>query len=377
MKIRLLFIIIFLSTSLSKVFPSNYDSLFIENVKSFVFKEFDLILKGEFYTSWAKDNNPEIVFWVSLSDKVQEPEEFRNASFSDYNKDLLRARIAETDFIQRGYSAFIYKTYATGLTYLNQRFVNYSSEAISFIIFHELLHNYIIQQNIRIPYVFIEAACDVVGNCGALNYSMSGMTDKVSTSKVQKQTLLNENIYKLFNFYIDSINQRNKLEEIKNLCDRCNSSLHQFLTNGDDFQKDRFDYKVNNAYLLKNSNYCRKYFLLKRVLFKAGSIKNFLEIIKDIPLEMNWGERYLEEYLNQFILTYNPTSGDVNILLPEKYQGKFTFRLISSTGKLVKQETFIAINYQFNCTDLPDGLYFYYITGNKSNYSGKLQIKIK
>ena len=219
----------------------------------------------------------------------------------------------------------------------------------------------------------------MVGNYGALNYSLSGISNKVTASKVKKQTLLNENIYQLFNSYIDSINQTRKTEDIKNLCDRCNITLHQLLTEADDFQKDRFDYRVNNAYLLKNNNYCKEYFLLKRVLFRAGSIKNFLEILKNIPHELHWGERYLEEYLeeylNQFVLSYNPATANGTIVLSEKDSGMFTFHLFASTGKLVKQENFIANSYQFNCTDLTDGLYFYYLSGNKSNYSGKLLVR--
>jgi hypothetical protein len=385
MKIRLLIIFVFLSTSLGKVFPYNYDNLFIENLKSYVFKEFNLTLEGEFYTTWAKDNEPEIVFFISLSGKIQVPPDlFYSYSNSDV-QDVLKVRIIETEYRKKGYSTFIYKTYATGKTYLNERFVSYPCEEITFIAFHELLHHYFFQQKIYIPYEFVEAACDVVGNYGTLNYSMSGMTDKVRISKVQKQTLLNESIYKLFNFYIDSINQSRKQEEVKYLCGRCNISLHKLLTDADDFQKDRFDYTVNNAFLLKNSNYCVEYFLLKRVLFKAGSIKNFLEIIKGIPHEIPWGEKYLEkyleeyleEYLNQFILSYNPRSADGTIMLPEKDNGMFTFRLFSGTGKLVKQETFNNGNHQFDCNGLSDGLYLYYLTGNKRNYSGKLQIKIE
>jgi hypothetical protein len=379
MKIRLLSIIVLLFCSLNKVFSCNYDSLFIENVISYVFKEFNVTLDGKFYTTWAKYNEPEIVFYISLPDKIQVPPDLLYYySYSDL-QDVLKVRIIETEYRKKGYSTFIYKTYATGKTYLSERFVSYPYEELSFITFHELLHNYIIQQKIQIPYEFVEAACDIVGNYGALNYSMYGISNKVTTSKVQKQTLLNENIYQLFNSYIDSINQSRKQEEVKYLCDRCNISLHKLLTDADDFQKDRFEYTVNNAYLLKNSNYCVEYFLLKRVLFKAGSIKNFLEIIKGISHEMPWGEKYpekyFEEYLNQFILSYNPGSADGTITLPEKDSGMFTFRLFSSTGKLVKQETFNVNYFQFNCTDLPDGLYFYNLTGNKSNYSGKIQIR--
>jgi len=46
-----------------------------------------------------------------------------------------------------------------------------------------------------------------------------------------------------------------------------------------EFQNDRFNYKINNAYLLKNLFYSRYYFMMKKELGKKKSIKKFLEEI--------------------------------------------------------------------------------------------------
>jgi hypothetical protein len=253
--------------------------------------------------------------------------------------------------------------------------VNYPYEALSFIIFHELLHNYFLQQNIHIPYEFVEAACDVVGNYGTLKYAK--ISDKYSLTEAIKQAELNENLYHLFNYYIDSINQCKQPADAKNLCNRCNISTHKLLTNANDFQKDRFDYTVNTAYLLKNINYCKEYFLLKRVILKAGSIEKFLEILRRMPPDIISCIDYLEEYLNQFILYADPSSTSFTLTLPEKDTGEFTLSVFSIYGKMVRQSTFTAYNYQFNLTDLPNGMYFYTLTGDKSNYSGKIQINIE
>ena len=269
------------------------DSLFIAAVKKYFFKETGLELSGNLYTNRKANENPSYVLYVSEPDTVQ-----CNALHStwkypfEYHDTEEQADWMKNQWRMKGYQAFVYKTYATSSTLLTNRFLSYSNEEKCFIIFHELMHNYIDQSKMKVPYDINEALSDVVGNYGSLNYTRFNLKTDLST--VYSQIDLTEKIYECLNNCIFKINKHT--QNVSELHSNCSIELQALLKDANSFYQDRFNYPVNNGYLLKNSSYCRNYFLLKRVLLKQGSIMKVIEIIKTIPKKREDYIKYLEKF---------------------------------------------------------------------------------
>jgi hypothetical protein len=196
-------------------------------------------------------------------------------------------------YSSEGYHVFCYKSYANSQAMWNKRFISYSHEAISFIMLHEFVHHFVFFNNLKIPYEFHEALADVVGNYGTLEFSRE--TDFLNIDSVQQQIKINEDIYELMNSTIDKININPSDKPI--IHHNCHTTISELLLKGNLFQRDRFEFPVNNAFLLKNSYYSKNYFLLKKVYEKQRSIKALLKILKSMPESVIECEAYLKNYL--------------------------------------------------------------------------------
>ncbi len=270
---------------------STNDSLqFVEQVKTFAYKEIGIELKGDLFTKSMEVDKPYLYVYVSKPDKIECPKECYN--FISCNTDQELADQKSKEFQLKGYQTFCYKTYANSSAMLNKRFFQYPKEAESFIIFHELIHNYISQLEIKIPYDFNEALCDVIGNYGTVSFFKSDRILDATTAVMQLKH--NENIYWCLNKYMSKINA--KPTKAVSLNNSCNNMIKTILTECNLFQNDRFNFTVNNAYLLKNQYYSKNYFLLKKVLLKQKSIKDFLEIIKSVPADSDACQKYLLKF---------------------------------------------------------------------------------
>jgi hypothetical protein len=272
-------------------FAADNDSLLINDLKKFFFRETGTELKGEFFTKWNESEKPYLYLYVSLPDKVERPEEMKS-SFIFCKNDQDLANSEDSSYRAKGYQTFCYKTFAMSAAFLNKRFLSYTDETKSFIVFHELLHNYFSQLHVKIPYEFNEALSDVIGNYGTLKYSND--THKLNSALVKEQININEKIYQCMNSFINKIN--NKPQKKIKYYRKCRKFIHSELKHATEFQNDRFNYFVNNAYLLKNMYYCRYYFLLKKVFLKQSTIKDFLDIIKQLPDNTEDGVKFLEKY---------------------------------------------------------------------------------
>lgn len=274
-----------------KGYSAKKDSLFIEDVINSAFKEFGKELKGEFYTQSLETDKPYIYVYLSFPNKVKCPDGYDNFYFCGTDDSLAKSKAA--GFTAKGYHSFCYKSFANSDAKLNKRFLSYPKDAEVFIIFHELTHNFIAQTELKIPYDYNEALSDLIGNYGSLNYFSNKNIKDLETAKQQVAT--NEKIYMCMNSYISKIN--NAKENVELLNSSCDAEIKSILKECNMFQNDRFNFTVNNAYLVKNQNYCKNYFLLKRVLFKQKSIKALLDILKLMPLN---NESLCEQYLLKF-----------------------------------------------------------------------------
>ena len=212
--------------------------------------------------------------------------------FISYDTLETDAKAKEAEFIEKGYDTFIYRTYATSAGKLNERFISYPAAAKSFIIMHEFVHNYIAKLKLPIPYDFNEALADVIGNYGTLQFLEAVGSDKLDSARAQ--TTRTEQLYKIMNGYIDKINSKQNGADKFSL--KCEKKIKEVLIKADLFQKDRFDYHVNNAYLLKNKNYSYNYFLLKKVFRKQKSLGNVLRILKNAPTDAKNFRKYIVQY---------------------------------------------------------------------------------
>lgn len=286
-KIPAALILVFLGWS---SFATHKDSLLISELRQFIIGESQFKFSDHFYTTWSKTNKPYINLYVSAGDKVESATKYKFTGLGT-NEEEARERAAKHE--AKGRHAFIYKTYATSSAELNDRFISYSQESKCFIVLHEFIHHYRRDLDLAIPYEFEEALGDVVGNYGAMEFIQR---HEASNSKsIRKQTSRNERIYKIINSTTDIINRKPGRANKLNL--KCQKRIEHILANSDEFQKDRFGYKVNNAYLLKNRFYSEKYFVLKRLFQKTGTLKDFLNIIKKGPPDPKEFDAYLKSFL--------------------------------------------------------------------------------
>ncbi len=270
---------------------SGTDSLiFIESVKQFAYRVAGIDSLPGFYTKWSSEEKPYLYVYFSETSRVALPDSFDAFYFFGTDERNAAAKIEEVK--SNGYHAFCYKTYANSSAMLNKRFVSYPKDAIIFIMLHEFTHNYIKLKNLKVPYEFNESLADVVGNYGALEFAMN--RGEVNMDSVMLQIKTNEEIYSLLNKTIEKINRKQKKVSVIN--SECTETISGILKKGNLFQRDRFDYYVNNAFLLKNEYYCKYYFLLKKVYKKQKSLKAFMQIIESMPQNINDCEKYLKKY---------------------------------------------------------------------------------
>jgi hypothetical protein len=271
-------------------FCATGDSLFFKEVKAFFFKETGTSLNADLYATWKDGDEPYYYLYVSEKDTVKTPAGLKYP-FVMCSSDS-EASQKELEFAGKGYAAFIYKSYANSAGVMNKRLMSYRNESKSFIVFHEMVHKYIEEQHLKIPYEFNEALADVIGNYGTLELSKS--SKNMDKDIVEDQIKINEKIYKCINSYVKKINSHPRKVAVLNA--RCEKRVQSILKKGDLFQQDRFDYKVNNGYLLKNKFYSENYFLLKKVLQNQKSIKEFMELIKYLPGDIEGCKKYLNGF---------------------------------------------------------------------------------
>jgi hypothetical protein len=266
------------------------DSMLVQNVKNFVGREAGFTLAKTFYTAWSKSEKPTVVVYVSLCDKVRSIDD-KVSRYFGVDEDVAKTTAGLHE--SAGHHVFIYKTYATSVAELNNQFISYSNEAKCFILFHEFIHHFRRDLRLAVPYEYEEALGDVVGNYGAMEFHKE--FGSLDSKRLRSQRLLNEKIYKIINKTSVTIDR--KPEEADVLNSKCQKRIEKLLMDGNSFQKDRFAYHVNNAYLLKNRYYSEKYFLLQRLFQKSGTLSNFLNIFKNCPQDRKGFESYLNNFL--------------------------------------------------------------------------------
>jgi hypothetical protein len=291
---RVLYVLSFLSLLLlfNNVAASNEDSLFLEKVKQYFFRQTGMVLKGEFYVVLDTGYHFPYIF-TSSADKIERP---AKPKYSVCDFDSIRLT---SGYHPMGYensnteTFFYYKSDQNASTKVTKKFISYPREAKFFIMFHELMHNYINQKKLKMPYDFEEAVCDIMGNYGAMALAKDDSLIDLSLSR--QQVSVNEKIYRIINRYMIKVNHQPEKRAIYH--SDCYNLLQKQLKKANAFQKDRFDYTVNNGFLLKNKNYSANYFLLKKTFLKAKTLTRFVEIINGLPEDDDSCIKFLGEFL--------------------------------------------------------------------------------
>jgi hypothetical protein len=288
---RFLYLLLILAVHANECSAAYPDSLFINGLKQFIYKESQLELDNNFYGAWKESDKPYTYLYASLNNAVKIPTDITSV-FLAYDTMVQELKKKEEEYLSKGYHTFIYKTYANSAGKLNWHFMSYSAESKSFIILHEFTHNYISNLKLAVPYEFNEALADVIGNYGTLEYLKS---IGANPDSAEAQLRRNEKIYKIINRHIRKITYDSR--NVKEYNKECEKKIKKVLVTGDLFQKDRFDYHVNNAYLVKNKYYSLNYFLMKKLFLKQKTLANIFRILKNAPSKIEDFKKYIEQYI--------------------------------------------------------------------------------
>jgi predicted aminopeptidase len=248
------------------------DTLFFYNLKSFYSQKSGHSISPALFTKWAeKASSPNHYVYISSSTKVSNA--LAEDEFIYCGQDSAKAAEYCLKFSKRGYSVFDYMTLGTSDALITSSLLSYKEESRAFVVFHELTHNYIKEKKIVINYMLNEAACDVTG----VQFCRLFCSEK----KLLDHEKLNEQVKRLENIYI-TINQTvEKISADSSSCDKycrqARKSIKKQLKNSDTFYRDRFNYPVNTAYLLKNQNYCKYYFAVSNIYKQSRDYNEFME----------------------------------------------------------------------------------------------------
>jgi len=271
---------IFLSFLTTTAFAQS-TNLFRE-AKDFIYTKANYELKKSFFEDTVADS-PYIYLYVSEKSAVAKPPGL-SGNFLFFGHNIDSAGKAAAKYDSSGFDTFIYKTNGNSKATINATLLSYEPEAIVFIIFHEYVHNYLRELKIKIPYDFEEALCDVAGNYLTVEFFRQGRNRKNSMDQVK----FNEKIYKQINKLSLTINNSRKSKSV------AEKKILSYAKKGNAFQQDRFDYSVNNAYLLKNQFYSKQYFTLRRIYLNQRNFAAFLREIANLPVHEEEALRYLK-----------------------------------------------------------------------------------
>lgn len=263
------------------------DTTLISGLKRYISAEAGYKTRDQFFKYWSEGGKPAVVVYVSSKNSVGNLGKNKSMVIGcEY--DEVRGKKEARYYDSLGYHTLIYKTYGTARTELSPRFMDYSPESKSFIVLHEFVHHYTIDRKLNLPAAYYEALGDILGNYGTIEFA--DQSTIVSKRKAKDQRSRNESMYRAINKSIEKISDDStQVEKVNAWCQR---RIGRIL-NKDLFQNDRFDYKVNNAFLFRYRFYTEKYFVLKKALKQQKTIHEFLNQIERAPVNSKDFEKYM------------------------------------------------------------------------------------
>ncbi len=243
----------------------------IRELEKFGKKTLHLQLNKKFYTEWQIPEQQNTYLYTSRSDSILLPDHF--PAFEFFGTDTLAARIKADSLSNVGFDELIYRTSGTSAVRLTHYMLYYPPEAIVFIVLHEMAHVHRQQAKLEIPYAAEESFGDFLGNVAGEYFVQKYHPEFLKEFQLQRK--IHENLYALFIKAESRLQGRTGIAK-NSINAQSQVHLNNLLLSANAFQCDRFDYKMNNAYLLRNRFYYRWYNLF---LETYNSGKTFPEMV--------------------------------------------------------------------------------------------------
>ena len=248
----------------------------IDSLRSFIALDLKLNIADSFYITWKNTGEDKMYNYVyaSYNDYIKTAHE-KGKDFWFYTiEDSATAKINRLK--AKGYHTLLYKTAGTSDAQLNHKLLAYPDEAIAFIVLHEATHQHIRSQEKLIPYIYEEALCDALANIACLAFAQK--TKLLNMEDVLKQQHIFEKIYNFLNQQKTAIESA-EAKKRKALFKSSTSKIKLATRKANQFQKDRMNYKVNNAYFVRIIPYTLHYFQVKNMLGEKIELNNAIETI--------------------------------------------------------------------------------------------------
>ncbi|RYD57654.1 MAG: hypothetical protein EOP56_07715 [Sphingobacteriales bacterium] len=280
----LLYSLLFFSSTVATA--TGVDSAFIATVTQYAARQLGLP-QGQYFTAWEGNEEPYYCLFVSYADTVKTLPEAHIYIPCTIKKE---ADSVAKHYVNNGYEVLLYKVHANSDTKMHARLLQYSREAICFIVFHELAHNYAFK-NLWLPYAYHEAMCDVIAAFGTEHFARE--THLIDVKSAQTFARKTERVYHAVNKCVVKVNEHSLgRTQYHRSCER---QIQRLLKGTDSFMRDRFQYPVNNGFLLKNGYYSTYYFKLKKWMEEDGTLSVFLARMKRLfPKSLDNKERMLK-----------------------------------------------------------------------------------
>ncbi len=250
----------------------------IDSLRSFISHDLQLYVPEDFYYDWQETGSDSMYtfLYVSFADHVAKDTALH---INSYFASESQARSAAADLTERGYHTMIYKTAGMSSTVLNRKLLSYPDEAIAFILFHEVIHRNMVHLGHPIAYRFEESFADAVANYACVRFAR--YTHLLDTTATCRQRDVFEKAYQYVNAQ-RKILDRKSVAARRKIYIRCTTVIPQITQPGNQFQKDRMNYPVNNAYFLRMQDYASHYFTIRQMIGDNFELHRMIAQIKDI-----------------------------------------------------------------------------------------------
>ena len=275
--------------SLGKESLTNQKISLIESLTTYAKEHMELSLKNNFFSEWAENEEFHYYLYVSEPNKVLCPKGVNEYIY--FGTDEEAAEKEQKEFVDQGMHTLIYKREGAHDFTLTNSLLGYSNECIALLIFHEASHQHFAKKA-KLSLGLEESACEVMGVFGATFFAER--FDDVDLRKVKKVVKLLEKTYKTINEIILGISE--DADGNEKLYRKLEAKLFSSFKKSDSFIQQRFIHPVNNAYLLKNQFFSKRYELLKSVAERDKYINTFLSTLENLPKKE---ERAVEELVQK------------------------------------------------------------------------------
>jgi hypothetical protein len=243
----------------------------IRELERFGKLELGLDLNRHFYKKWQKKEQQNTYLYLSRADSILLPKD--TPAFQFFGTDTSGARLKADACRLEGLDVMIYKTSGTSAVLLTHQLLNYPSEAIVFIVLHEMAHIHRTEKKLKVSYACEESFGDFLGNVAGEIFVRKYHPEWLAACVRQRK--IHETLYDLFR-KIEHGAQGISLEKKKAIYTQAQLQLDFLLKSANTFQHDRFAYPINHAYILRNRYYYRWY---NSFLLDSQSEKSLREMV--------------------------------------------------------------------------------------------------